>query len=29
VAPGELLDLTVRMTVMGGEVTFDLDDEGR
>ena len=29
VASGALLDLTVRMTVMGGDVTFDLDAEGR
>ncbi len=29
VASGALLDLTVRMTVLGGDVTFDLDAEGR
>ena len=29
VAPGELLDLTVVMTVMNGDVTFDSNEESR
>jgi len=28
VASGELLDLTVRMTVMGGDMTFDVNEAG-